>query len=534
VLDDRRARDGEVVLASPRAVRGPRNGHDDRTGGDLERLLARAAQRPSPSGQGLWGWRYASRPEIELFHRGAASPNGAQKRELEDSDTSITGWCILALESGQRAGLSVRQENIAGALAFAKFATAEESGLVGYLDRRGAGAKVTGPNDHYTYHPATMSALGMSIRMYAEQNHADPVLDESAQVIAKDVPAISADKLSIDYYYWYHASLALNQFDGPDSPAQTDKYWGPWSKALAESVLALLDGSPSTVTTSSTTSSSYNHFPSMLTGDERAFMVDVQNLPSIGGPWSWTFSGLSDGAYQLYTYAWAPENNGVTTTVTVPGSTDGPQAVGGLWSGGAHVLGTTYARHAVSVVGGTLFVEVVGQSGSSGSVNGFQLVRQSVGPSAFCFGDGSGTTCPCGNFGASGRGCASSVNAAGGRLLVSGNASVGTDTMSLNADGMPNSSALYFQGTSQQNGGAGITFGDGLRCAGGSIIRLGTKLNVGGASSYPVGGDQTVSVRGNVSAGDVRTYQVWYRNAAAFCTASTFNLTNGMQVPWGA
>jgi hypothetical protein len=73
-----------------------------------------------------------------------------------------------------------------------------------------------------------------------------------------------------------------------------------------------------------------------------------------------------------------------------------------------------------------------------------------------------------------------------------------------------------------------------LRCAGGTIIRLGTKANTGGASQYPVGGDASVSVRGQVVAPGTRTYQVWYRNAAAFCSASTFNLTNGLEIAWGS
>ncbi len=149
--------------------------------------------------------------------------------------------------------------------------------------------------------------------------------------------------------------------------------------------------------------------------------------------------------------------------------------------------------------------------------------------SAFCFGDGSGAACPCGNIGAAGNGCASSVNSAGARLSASGAASLVNDTLLLQGSGMPNASALYFQGTSQ----ASSVFGDGLRCAGGTVVRLGTKTNVAGASLYPAAGDLSVSVRGLVpSAGSVRTYQVWYRNAATFCTASTFNLSNGLAITW--
>ncbi len=148
---------------------------------------------------------------------------------------------------------------------------------------------------------------------------------------------------------------------------------------------------------------------------------------------------------------------------------------------------------------------------------------------AFCFGDGSGAACPCGNNGAVGRGCASSVSAVGALLSASGAASITNDTFTLTGSAMPNSSALYFQGTMQ----VASAFGDGLRCAGGSVVRLGTKQNIGGSSRYPDGGDPTVSVRGLVvGPGAVHTYQVWYRNAANFCTPSTFNLTNGVAITW--
>jgi hypothetical protein len=61
---------------------------------------------------------------------------------------------------------------------------------------------------------------------------------------------------------------------------------------------------------------------------------------------------------------------------------------------------------------------------------------------------------------------------------------------------------------------------------------LGLKQNAGGASQYPEAGNPSVSVKGMCSAGNTRFYQVWYRNAGAFCTPSTFNLTNGLQVTW--
>ncbi len=150
----------------------------------------------------------------------------------------------------------------------------------------------------------------------------------------------------------------------------------------------------------------------------------------------------------------------------------------------------------------------------------------------FCSGDGSGTACPCANSGSAGNGCANSIDPAGANLAATGLSSIALDTLVLSGSGMPNSSALYFQGTSQQSGGLGSVFGDGLRCAAGSVVRLGTKSNAAGGSQYPAGADASVSVRGMVVAPGTRTYQVWYRNAAAFCTASTFNLSNGVEVAW--
>ena len=117
----------------------------------------------------------------------------------------------------------------------------------------------------------------------------------------------------------------------------------------------------------------------------------------------------------------------------------------------------------------------------------------------FCFGDGTGAACPCGNSSPVGNeeGCLSSL-AVGGRLRATGIARVlaPCDNFTLVGTQMPNSSALYFQGTAQQSSGNGSPFGDGKRCASGSIIRLGAKISAGNTSQYPALGDQPISIRG--------------------------------------
>ncbi len=156
----------------------------------------------------------------------------------------------------------------------------------------------------------------------------------------------------------------------------------------------------------------------------------------------------------------------------------------------------------------------------------------------YCAGDGVSphTNCPCSNNSQAGNedGCLNSLGT-GARLRHAGIARVTApyDNFTLLGTQMPNSSALYFQGTAQQNAGNGSPFGDGLRCAAGAVLRLGTKVNSAGASQYPMPGDLPVSIRGSLpSSGGTRYYQIWYRNAAAFCTAATFNLSNGLRVTW--
>jgi hypothetical protein len=137
-------------------------------------------------------------------------------------------------------------------------------------------------------------------------------------------------------------------------------------------------------------------------------------------------------------------------------------------------------------------------------------------------------SCPCGNGGATGYGCANSQYPFGAHLGATGNASLTSDTIVLHDTSMTNSSTcIYLQGDNYVN----AYFGDGVRCAGGQLIRLATKQNSQGSSSYPVGNDTHVSVKGLVPVvGGTRVYQVYYRDPASFCTPLTYNITNAVSV----
>jgi hypothetical protein len=153
--------------------------------------------------------------------------------------------------------------------------------------------------------------------------------------------------------------------------------------------------------------------------------------------------------------------------------------------------------------------------------------------SGFCYGDGTLTACPCGNDSAIAQaaGCANSFGF-GASLAGGGNPSLAADALVLNAQGASGSSLLIAQGTAFHANGAGMPLGDGLRCIGGSIVRIATRPLAGGALQYPQAGDIPISVRGGVVSAGTRTYQGFFRNAAAFCTPSTQNSTNGVIVHW--
>lgn len=148
----------------------------------------------------------------------------------------------------------------------------------------------------------------------------------------------------------------------------------------------------------------------------------------------------------------------------------------------------------------------------------------------FCLGDGTGAVCPCGNTGAAGYGCGSSAFPGGALLLALGSASVQADDLVLRAlDSVPGAPGIFFQGDAQLGGGLGIPFGDGLRCAGGSIRRLQVRI---AAADGSVQSTAALAATGGAQPGQQLAYQWWYRDATGSPCGSGFNVSSGVLVTW--
>jgi hypothetical protein len=102
----------------------------------------------------------------------------------------------------------------------------------------------------------------------------------------------------------------------------------------------------------------------------------------------------------------------------------------------------------------------------------------------------------------------------------------------------PNAFSIFFQGDAPI---APAVFGDGLRCAGGSLYRLYMQSASGGIASAPQPGDASVSSR-SAASGDplsvaaTRFYQVQYRDSnLAFCPSpagDAWNVSSALRIAW--
>jgi len=259
----------------------------------------------------------------------------------------------------------------------------------------------------------------------------------------------------------------------------------------------------------------------------------------------WYISGPVGGPFspssQNYTLYHTGDVGTVYEVTYLPPWLDASPGLGQLFSTGATVT-LSVNETADWLTPGTYNDTIVFSSvfnGGSSINRSVQLTVTGTGV-AYCTGEvGVGTPCPCNNDNDGSipdAGCANGAFSSGAKLIALGNASVSNDTVTLAATNVhPGNSGLYFQANNAINSGNGSVFGDGLRCAGGGLIRLQVRFsNSHGESATTI----SISAKGGVSAGDIKRYQYWYRDTSGDqpcgVGVNDFNLTNGLRITWGA
>jgi len=240
-------------------------------------------------------------------------------------------------------------------------------------------------------------------------------------------------------------------------------------------------------------------------------------------------NGSIDGTTEAAPF-WAilPNQNFYDMAVTVPG---GEIFLGDI-SGASDLIVTAHDQDSSGAVDSALEVfPVYDDSVSSVNIDNPYSIsvdfhdHEGVGD-AFCAGDS--PLCPCGNSGTAESGCANSLGIGiGAQLLGFETDGIANDDLLLAFLQLPpNVPVLLYSGTSAVAGGVGTPFGDGLRCVGGSVTRLGVQFTNGaGTTTFGPG----YAAQLGVSVGETRYFQGWYRNIAGPC-GQRFNLSNGLQI----
>jgi len=130
----------------------------------------------------------------------------------QEGDTSVVGWQVMALKSGQMAGLVVNPATLQAAQEFLRSVSS------GYHDAEFAYQPRENPS-------STMTSVGLLCRQYLGAKRNDPQMIDGAAYLMDHLP----DNEFRNIYYWYYATQVMHNISGPQ--------WDTWNRAMRKTLI---------------------------------------------------------------------------------------------------------------------------------------------------------------------------------------------------------------------------------------------------------------------------------------------------------
>ncbi|WP_231603139.1 prenyltransferase/squalene oxidase repeat-containing protein [Neorhodopirellula pilleata] len=139
------------------------------------------------------------------------------------SDTSVTGWMMMALKSGDLSGLKVNPDVYKGIERWLSLAKVSPTRRDLYVYN--PFAPNTPQQAHGRKPTPTMTAVGILMRMYTGWSRDNPDMQSAADYILKYPPSVGTRRVpERDTYYWYYATQVMFHMGG--------EYWDQWNRYL--------------------------------------------------------------------------------------------------------------------------------------------------------------------------------------------------------------------------------------------------------------------------------------------------------------